>query len=90
MNKKLIRKIVKESNVKTRKEHNCYGCGRKFPKGNLMNASRCKINTNFGTKYFCMACHQVMLNKNKNIDSFYYGELLVDTLKYEKSVKGEL
>ena len=35
-------------------------------------------------KYFCESCHHTMITKNITIDKFWYGDLLVEALSYEK------
>ena len=82
------RKILNESIVKTRAEHTCHGCGRKFPKNTQMNSAACKFNNNLVVrKYFCEACHHIMVTKNITIDKFWYGELFRDALNYETNKK---
>lgn len=79
------RKILNEQIVKTRKEHVCHGCGRKFPKNSTMNSATCKFNNNLVVrKYFCKSCHYIMVTKNITIDKFWYGDLLVEALSYEE------
>ena len=78
------RKILNESIVKTRAEHVCHGCGRKFPKGTSMNSAACKFDGVVVRKYFCEGCHHTMVTKTIAIAKFWYGELLRDALKYEK------
>ena len=78
------RKILNEKIVKTKTEHVCHGCGRKFPKNTQMSSMACKINKSVARKYFCEACHHTMVTKNITIDKFWYGDLLLEALAYEK------
>ena len=78
------RKILNEQIVKTREDHVCHGCGRKLPKNSTMNSAACKINGYMVRKYFCEACHYTMVTKNITIDKFWYGDLLMEALSYEK------
>lgn len=78
------KKIISEQIVTTRNDHKCYGCGRNFTKGSSMNSAVCKINGNVSRRYFCEACHHTMVTTNKTIDQFCYGDLLRESLTYEK------
>ena len=79
------RKILNESIVKTKAEHTCHGCGRKFPKNTQMSSAACKFDADVAVrKYFCESCHHTMATKNITIDKFWYGDLLVEALSYEK------
>lgn len=79
------RKILNEQIVKTRAEHVCHGCGRKFPKDTQMSSAACKFDTDVVVRrYFCEACHHTMVTKNITLNKFWYGDLLVEALSYEK------
>lgn len=79
------RKIVREKIVTTKKDHKCHGCGRFFAKGSTMNSAVCKFNKrSISRKYFCESCHHTMVTKNITVDSFWYGDLLCEAIKYEK------
>ena len=80
----MSREIIKFRVVTTKKQHNCYGCGRVFKSGTSMTSAACKINGSFGNKYFCESCHHIMVTKGKTIDKFWYGELLCEALAYER------
>lgn len=79
------RRIINEKIIKINGVQNCYGCGRKFQKGESMSSAQCSINGNKCRKYFCEGCHHTMVTKNITIDKFWYGDLLRDALTYEKS-----
>ena len=79
------RKILNQKFVKTNVDHKCFGCGRHFFKGTVMNSASCKLNGTISRKYFCEACHHEMSAKNLTIDKFWYGDLLKSALLYEKT-----
>jgi hypothetical protein len=70
---------ISEKYVKTRKEHQCIGCLRIFPKGSELRAS---VNTDEGriyTVYICNDCDEhVLKNEEWYRDGFMEGELLND------------
>ena len=78
------RKILNQEIVKTRADHICYGCGRNFPKNTQMNSMSCSINGSVDRKYLCESCQNVVKMKNITIDKFWYGDLLLEALAYEK------
>lgn len=55
--------ILKDKIVKTRKEHNCYGCDRSFPKcSELLNV----ISVTDGvihSSYYCEVCQSFLRNQ---------------------------
>ena len=82
----MSRKIISEKIVKTKGEHVCYGCGRKFKHATQMNSAVCKIHSNIVVrKYFCEGCHHTMTTKNITLDKFWYGDLLKESLIYERN-----
>lgn len=85
----MSRETIKSQVVTTKKQHNCYGCGRVFKSGTLMISAVCKINGSLGSKYFCNSCYHTMTIKGKTIDKFWYGELLCEALAYENSKRNK-
>lgn len=83
--KKCERKIINEQIVKIRKEQLCYGCGRKFPNNSSMNSCFTKLNNMPKRIYFCEGCHHTMTTKNITLDKFWYGDLLKESLIYERN-----
>ena len=81
------RLVISNRIVTTRQPHKCYGCGRGFAKGTIMDSKVVKFNGIVSRKYFCESCHHEMITKNITVDKFWYGELLRDALRYEKSKK---
>lgn len=72
--------VIGQKTVKIRKDHMCFGCGRNFPKGTLMERS-CVIDNGLWTCYLCPTCKKIPLRWNMvmNMDSVIYG-------KYAKAV----
>ena len=83
--KDLGRKILNSKVVTTRDDHFCYGCGRKFVRGASMSSASCRINGTISRKYFCESCQHTITKNALDISDFYYGELLLKSLAYEKS-----
>lgn len=78
------KQIISSNIVNIRSEQNCYGCGRKFPKGSSMESMACKINNHMCRKYFCTSCHKIMNKKPRDyFDKMSYGELLLNALLIE-------
>ena len=73
--------------VKTRKAHRCFGCGRLFPKGAIMEFSVFADNGTLNNCYLCQTCLDV-LDERRDISEFCFGELMEDALELERE-KGE-
>lgn len=66
----------REKVVKTRKKHQCWGCGKTYPEGSEMK-SVTGTNDNedaIGTWYFCMPCDDYMTNKADEADREYWND----------------
>ena len=50
--------IISEKKVKTRKEHVCWGCARKIPKGSLMTVVVSAEDAKIDRVYWCMVCKE--------------------------------
>lgn len=48
--------ILTDKVVKTRKEHNCWGCGEKFKKGTNLRYQVDVDNGDFNKSYWCKVC----------------------------------
>lgn len=59
-----------DKKVKTRKEHKCFGCGKKFPAGRLLNYSTGIFEGSFYSNYLCNACDK---EAHSSRDYFEYG-----------------
>jgi len=60
-------RLIASNEVKTRKEHYCWGCGREFPKGIEMKTTTCEDLGEIKTVYWCETC------------ALFYTELNEDT-----------
>ena len=68
--------------VTTKKQHICFGCGRKFPKGTKMERS-CIVDGTAWTCYLCPTCIEITSLMHLG-DDFGYGELREEALEREK------
>ena len=70
--------VISSKKVKTRKDHNCWGCTRKFPAGTEMQATACVDEGTVTTAYWCKECEEFMdtLPRDETEDGFRFGDLL--------------
>ena len=47
---------IRSKDVKTRKAHHCWGCGREFPAGSQLEANVCVDDGKASTSYWCPVC----------------------------------
>lgn len=71
--------VIGQKTVKTRKDHVCFGCGRNFPQGNLMERS-CVVDNGLWTCYLCLTCKKISASL-KYGDEFGFGELREEALR---------
>ena len=45
--------VLSQKDVKTRKEHKCFGCGRKFEKGSILSRVTSVDGGQISTSYWC-------------------------------------
>lgn len=67
--------FIKSKQVKTRKEHSCFGCGRKFPKGSKLTASTSSDFDGIQTTYWCNVCLEYWSRYMETNDEIMFGEL---------------
>lgn len=77
-----MRKTISTKIVKTKKDHFCFGCGRKFESGTEMRRS-VVVDYNIWNFYLCKTC-QTVLERDKEIVSFAFGGLRSEALQLEK------
>lgn len=70
--------------VATRKEHVCFGCGRKFPKGVHMERS-CVVGGGAWTCYMCESCLEVEKTILDSPYEFGFSDLREDALELERA-----
>lgn len=71
--------VIGQKTVKTRKDHVCFGCGRKFPSGTSMERS-CVIDDRPWTCYLCPTCQKIAASM-KYGDEFGFGELREEAIR---------
>ena len=87
--------ILKNRNVKTKREHQCFSCLRKFPPGTEMRYLVCTCENDFYTTHTCKICQEIMdLLKEYNWEEDYVDvqlnksqtpeELLICLKRYKK------
>lgn len=74
--------ILRSKIVKTSREHICFGCGRKFPKGTKMIFS-VFIDDGLFNSYLCPTCREVT-DHMSYYDEFCFGDLYDKALELEK------
>ncbi|MDI6789943.1 MAG: hypothetical protein QME44_04545 [Thermodesulfobacteriota bacterium] len=52
--------LIREGEVKTRKDHRCFGCGEKIPVGTEVYSSTCTGDGCIYTLYLCTECREFM------------------------------
>jgi len=67
--------IINQKQVKTRKEHSCFGCGRKMPKGSKMDSITSTDGGNISTDYWCGVCRVYWDKHMDSGDEIGFGEL---------------
>ena len=70
--------VISSKKVKTRKEHRCWGCMRKFPAGVEMQAVTSADAGTVSTSYWCADCENFLdtLPACEKEDGFMFGDLL--------------
>ena len=70
--------------VKTRKPHNCFGCGREFPKGTIMERQVLSTDNNILTIHLCKTCEYLISKDLPDGGEYTYGSFLEKAINYEK------
>jgi len=71
--------------VVTRKDHNCWGCGRKFKKGSKLTSVVTADGGYISRIYWCGTCLEI-IDENNEYDDYAYGDLINEyPEKYEKN-----
>lgn len=61
--------------VKTRKEHFCWGCARKFPIGSRLESGVSVYERKLYSVYWCETCQKILNENYDSDDTFGFGEL---------------
>lgn len=67
--------IVSQKTVKTRKEHRCFGCARKFPKGAQMEKIDNADEGTIHSSYWCDVCTAYWTEHMQDGEEIMYGDL---------------
>ena len=67
--------IISQKSVKTRKEHSCFGCGRKMEKGTQMEAITSTDGGSISTDYWCKVCQTYWETHMSDGDEIGFSEL---------------
>ncbi len=69
---------LKQSLVKTRKEHQCFGCAKTYPAGSKMWSIAGIHDGDFWSGYWCLICTEVMdgLDYYEKEEGFELGQIL--------------
>lgn len=62
--------------VLTRKAHNCFGCGREFPKGTLMERQVVQNDKEVYTIHLCSTCQDLVEESLQDDEVYYEGDFL--------------
>lgn len=79
--------VIGRKNIRTRKPHHCFGCGREFPSGTKMERSAVVDGGHMWTCYLCATCQTVCCDLDWG-DEFGYGELRDQALELEAQKSG--
>jgi len=66
---------LSEKTVMTRKEHHCFGCARKFPKGSRLQVITSVDGGEIGRAYWCDTCQEYWRKYMQYGDEIGYGDL---------------
>lgn len=74
--------------VKTRKPHECWGCGLLFPAGTTMKYIVTVDQGEFGSSYWCDDCREYVqsLDYYETQDGFAFGEI-GDRMEEEQAIR---
>lgn len=79
--------ILEMKTVKTRKDHCCWGCDRKFEKGNNLNVIKSVDGGSVFSTYWCMVCQEYWNKYMQNGDEIYKGELKSEDFDTWKKIR---
>ncbi|OTW83589.1 hypothetical protein H0242_31255 (plasmid) [Bacillus thuringiensis serovar sumiyoshiensis] len=67
--------VLESKDVKIRKCRQCYGCARKFEKGDTLNVVKSVDTDGFTSTYWCKTCEEYWNKYMESGDEIYLGEL---------------
>ena len=76
--------------VKTRKPHICFGCGRRYPAGTMMEFVAIADGGTVNNSYLCETCVGVVnqISSESGYFEYVYGDLREDALLFESEKVG--
>ena len=74
--------ILSDKKVKTRTDHICFGCARKFSKGSTMYRQSIADAGTVWTNYLCETCREITYDMDYG-DEFGYADLRDEALERE-------
>lgn len=81
---------LENKDVVTRKEHHCFGCGRKFPKGSKLNFNKIVDGGTISSAYWCPVCIEYWSRYMENGDEIGYGELKSEDFEGWDKIRKEM
>lgn len=82
--------ILENKNVKTRKQHNCWGCCRTFEPGSDMRYIKEVEEGDFKTSYWCKTCDEYSKRNHGTDEGIAFGELRSEDPDGWESVRKEI
>lgn len=81
---------IRDEVVLTRKEHRCWGCAIKYPKGTIMKVCVGTENGKMESVYWCKTCQEYCTRYMQPDDEFGIGELRSEDREAWEALKKEL
>lgn len=82
--------VLQDKVVKTKKEHRCSGCARKFPKGTALKCVKVADEGRIYTDYWCPVCMEYWKRYMNSDDQIGYGDLKSEDNEGWESVRKEV
>lgn len=82
--------IIKSKMVKTRKEHVCFFCAKKYPKNTRMILSSYTDNGTVYSTYCCKVCDEYMMLHFESGDESGFGEIYNEHEEEWKRIEAEI
>lgn len=82
--------VLEDKTVVTRKEHHCFGCGRKFLKGSKLHYVKSIDGSDFSSAYWCSVCDEYWIRYMQYDDEIGYGELKSEGAEGWEEIRKEI
>ena len=77
--------VLSERVVKTRKDHLCFACGRRFPARSIMHYQASKYNGDLQSLYICGTCNELFKKAYDDLyddfDECFHGYCVIEALQ---------